>query len=81
MPEERVARLGALGFVWDSRAARWEEMLTKLEEFKVAHRHCDVPQQWPENPELGTWVGNLRARKSKGPADRVARLDALGFRG
>ena len=37
---------------------RWEMVFSAMVEFKKNHGHCNVPIDWPENPELGTWVAN-----------------------
>jgi hypothetical protein len=59
----------------------WDEPYGQLVAFKEKQGHCRVPTESSENPELGTWVGNQRKafRKGKLSAERVARLEALGF--
>jgi len=81
LSEERVARLEALGFEWDSITADWEEMFQALVAFKKDKGHCRVPQEWSENPKLGFWVYRQRYafRGGKLSEERVARLEALGF--
>lgn len=56
----------------------WEEMYTKLKEFKEAHGHCVVPQKYPA---LGGWVKRQRERKRKGKLskDRADLLDQISF--
>jgi hypothetical protein len=87
---ERVAKLEALGFAWDPRAAAWEEKLRQLVAFKAmpAHDHCNVPRGYPANPQLGEWVSRQRQQKKKYDAypatsqltaERVAKLEVLGF--
>ncbi len=48
----------------------------------VALGHCNVPQGWSENPELGTWVGTQRTRAKKGimTDEQRRRLEEIGFR-
>jgi hypothetical protein len=93
MTAERVARLTALGFAWEGtkahpNEAKWEAQLARLAAHKVAHGDCNVPQGWAEDPGLGSWVSEQRARKrkldrgepSKGmTAARAAKLEALGL--
>jgi len=78
---ERVVRLEALGFEWDPFTADWEALFQSLVVFKENQGHCRVPQRWSENPELGRWVSTQRGvyKKGKLSAERVARLEALGF--
>jgi hypothetical protein len=95
MTTERVARLTALGFVWNlgykgdsPREAAWEAKLARLAAYKAAHGDCNVPHRWAEDPRLGKWVINQRMNKRKAdrgePSEgmtvaRAARLEALGF--
>jgi hypothetical protein len=97
-----AAKLKALGFAWkmsveaiskrNSKANRddagWEVNLAKLKEYKRKHDDCNVPRSWAEDPRLGNWVDDQRARKKaldhgepspRIMAARAAKLDALGF--
>jgi hypothetical protein len=86
---ERVRKLEALGFVWDTVTAAWEVKLAELAAFKAMPGHdCSVPRGYPANPPLGTWVDKQRQHKKKYDADpatssltaeRVGKLEALGF--
>ena len=49
---ERIQRLDELGFAWDPLTAAWEEMFAALVAYKQQHGDCNVPQRWPENPNL-----------------------------
>ncbi|MFM9968435.1 MAG: Helicase associated domain protein, partial [Burkholderiales bacterium] len=81
LSRKRVARLERLGFVWDPLVTAWEQMYIALRGYQVDHGHCNVPQRWQENPELGIWCGVQRRSKcsNKLSSDRVNRLDQLGF--
>ena len=92
---ERVARLAALGLVWDPpntggtpKEAEWEVQLARLATYKAEHGDCSMPRSLPEDSGLANWVSNQRQRKrrldrgehSEGmTAERAARLTALGF--
>ncbi|MFY0691510.1 MAG: helicase associated domain-containing protein [Paracoccaceae bacterium] len=56
-------------------------MYSELIRYKEAHDDCNVPQGWPENKQLGTWVRTQRAaRKRNQLTDQQQRLlEALGF--
>jgi hypothetical protein len=94
MTAERAAKLEALGFCWGASNSRgpdevaWGAQLARLVAYKTAHGDCKVPRGWTEDPRLGQWVGNQRARKRKldrgepsegMTAERAAKLEALGF--
>ncbi len=77
----RIGRLEALGFVRDPLEATWEEMFAALVQYKKKNNDCDVPKEYPANPQLGTWVAKQRNTKKQGKlsAARIGRLEALGF--
>ena len=77
---ERIARLEALGVVWDQLDAAWDTQFAALEAFKVREGHCNVPSAYPENPSLGMWLSKQRTikKKNKLSPERIARLEALG---
>ena len=79
--KDRVARLDDLGFAWNAHSTAWAEMLAALVAYKQQHGDCNVPQRWPENPALGTWVRTQRAihAAAKLSVERIQRLDELGF--
>ena len=81
---ERIARLDALGFVWENPNdcdATWEARYAELVEFHKTFHHCDVAVKWRPNLALGRWVRHqvrLYLRGDLTPEQRT-RLDALGF--
>jgi len=92
----RQQQLDAIGFDWcpggehrphittrqrgrsSSSEARYAELLA----FHAEHGHAEVPTKYPANPLLGNWVSNTRMSRRKGQLsqERIAQLDALGFR-
>jgi hypothetical protein len=72
-----VAKLDALGFVWELSAAAiskqrskgnqdaagWAAQLAKLKTYRSRHGDCNVPQKWAEDPPLGRWVADQRRCK------------------
>jgi len=69
MSEERSAKLGELGMVWDVDEARFREGLVKLRKYRRINGHCRVPDKH-EVPcpnggpsfKLGRWVARQRAK-------------------
>lgn len=85
LSEERIGSLDEIGFCWKLRTRRigrrdWKAMLADLVSFKKRFGHCNVPRNWPENPELSGWLHATRCNKRAGSLDRrrVRRLDTLG---
>src|SRR5262249_55509404 len=79
---DRIARLDAEAFVWDTLGEAWEQGFAALLRFKKRERHCLVPQVHIEGDfQLGGWVHTQRQNRRKGSlsAERIARLDAEGF--
>jgi len=59
----------------------WDERYGELKIFKESFNHCNVPRDWPENLQLGTWVSTQRRAKKQNnlSPERIKMLDALGF--
>jgi len=74
---DRVAKLEELGFQLNV-FVDWDKRFGELVEYHRVNRHCNVPRS---NPQLGRWVTKQRElRKTKKlAADRIAKLDSLGF--
>jgi hypothetical protein len=88
MNVERVNILEEMGFVWSLRSlVDWNARWLELRRYKRLHGNCLVPQQYPENPQLGTWVSNQRKqyrlmqenKPSPMTMERVRKLESLGF--
>lgn len=85
--DERIQRLNTLGFEWDPQRAQWEVMFARLQTFHAAHGHCRVPKGYTSDRELANWVRNQRleytnlqrGKKSRMTAERLDRLNAMGF--
>jgi len=75
----RIARLDAIGFIWDLHEQYWDKMFSELLKFKQANGNCAVPDKWNKNRPLSTWVGNQRKKKAQLTEEQVMRLDEIGF--
>lgn len=77
---DRVARLNAIGMVWNRHSSQWEARLHELRQFKAARGHVRVPTSGPLAP-LGAWVQNQRTSQRLGrlAPERLVKLDALGM--
>ena len=83
LSDERIARLDELDFIWNTRAARWEEMFARLVAYNDVHGDCNVPQSYEPDPLFGFWVSlQCEFKRRSEPSlseERIARLDKLGF--
>jgi hypothetical protein len=81
IPAERSSRLDAVGFIWDSDHAQWEEGFKHLEAFFREHGHCKVPRRYvaADGHRLGLWLQVQRSNYDCISIDRKTRLDALGL--
>eukprot|EP00980_Cylindrotheca_fusiformis_P016441 scaffold4902_cov115-Cylindrotheca_fusiformis.AAC.2 len=83
----RIQQLEAIGFVWDSHAAAWEERLNELKLYSLRHGHCNVPSTCTVYPQLATWVKCQRrqfkllcaGKKSNITPERISALEDVGF--
>ena len=77
---EQTQRLNGVGFVWGPQERFWADMLRALKLYIDIYGNCDVPKEWPENPQLGTWVSNQRNLRNRGKLSkhREQQLSSLG---
>lgn len=85
---ERIRLLNDLNFQWVTRSEEiWNERMSELREFKQKHGHALVPRNYPNNPQLSSWVAtqrkNYNRRLDGKPSPltmaRVKELDEIGF--
>ncbi len=80
MPQDRLTRLEAVGFAWDSSNDYWEEGFRRLQEFKASEGHFNIPQRFAEDGfHLGKWVSHQRTSMDEMPNDRKQRLVEIAF--
>jgi hypothetical protein len=87
MTLSRIQELESLGFEWDSRGTAWKDRLSELVDYRKIDGHCNVPMNYSENPQLGTWVSeqrkhyNLQVKgmKSHMTLSRIQALESLDF--
>jgi hypothetical protein len=87
MTDERVIALENNGFIWDSHRAAWQERWNELCDYKKDNRHCNVPSNFPSNPQLATWVKCQRrqyklywdGKTSNMTLGRITELEKLDF--
>jgi hypothetical protein len=77
-PEQREA-LDAIGYSWDRHETAWNEMYTKLKEYKEKHGDCSVPESYNEDTKLRNWVITQRKSNSKLSPEQRKALDDIGF--
>lgn len=66
----------------EAKEKHFNTMLYKLKEFKKKESHCQVPQRYEMDQELGRWVKNRCDEKKRGTLaqERVDKLNEIGFR-
>jgi hypothetical protein len=83
----RIMQLESLGFEWGVSATAWEDRLTALADYRKIHGHCNVPDSYCGDMNLGKWVANqrnncrllLEGKKSPMTSFRFQELEGLGF--
>ena len=81
LEDEKIALLDRIGFKWNPKVSLWRTRYLALLEHRQRFGDCLVPQGWPENKKLATWVSSQRLLKSRGKLsqERVAMLEKIGF--
>jgi hypothetical protein len=81
---DRIKKLNEIGFVWNYNEWLWNDRYEKLREYHQEHRNTNVPKS---SGVLGEWCELQRVqyslyergKKSNLTAQRVAKLNELGF--
>jgi len=81
---EKIKKLQAIGFLWKEDIARlladkWKTRYDELVRYKARHGYIDRLKIKKENYQLGLWMYTQMERKSALPADRIRKLNAIGF--
>jgi hypothetical protein len=60
---------------------RWDRRAVELAAYRLRAGHCNVPETWETNVELGVWVKRQRVARAAGQlsAERLQILERMGF--
>lgn len=60
---------------------RWDRRAVDLAAFRLQNGHCNVPETWEPNVELGIWVKRQRVARAAGQlsSERLKILERMGF--
>jgi hypothetical protein len=84
LSQDKIDRLGEIGFVWNVSEEYWKKMFSLLKQYKAREGDCSVLQRHIEDGEtLGSWVNNARQLVRKGNLDpeKQKLLEGIGFSG
>jgi superfamily II DNA or RNA helicase len=77
---DQIKRLESIDFNWDPRDEQWEYAFCVLQRYHKRTGHTRVEADFKvDGFKLGNWVVTQRTRKEILPAERVRRLNSLGF--
>ena len=84
MTEDKIARLDALGIVWDDLIEKqWNDMFQTLCDYKNKHNSLNIPTEFEakNGQKLYSWVRTQRERYRKGKlsAERIEKLKSIDF--
>jgi Helicase associated domain len=85
--EERIRRLEANGFVWESHNSVWYERIAQLRQFKAQYGNLPTPKTCKRDQKLANWIKQQRrqyalfcqGRLSTITLERIEELQSLGF--
>jgi len=77
----KLQQLEAIGFEWDPIETQWQQMFDKLLQFKKEYHHSNVPNIFPQDPSLASWVRNQRHvyKKHQLSLEKIQKLEDLCF--
>jgi len=87
LKKEQVDQLVSIGFEWTCNREqcdkdKWTRIFKRLQAYQQEHDgSCDVPRNYSQDPQLGTWVANQRQHYKKGvlAKERCDQLESIGF--
>lgn len=88
LDEKRIAKLEAIGMVWNStRDLSWQRNYAAAKEYYEQNDDLKIPITYVTDTgiRLGAWISNLRTYRKNGSQrsyltpDRIAQLDAIGM--
>jgi len=89
MTPERIEKLESIGFEWECEdyESVWNKRFNELKEYKEKYGRTNVPQNFKDNKQLGTWVHTQRSeykkfqekKKSSMTPERIQTLGSIGF--
>ena len=84
--EEREKMLNDIDFNWIiddlhkvKLSEQWDQRYGQLLDFRQQHGHCNIPSNYPENPQLGRWVSRQRGKRDKLTQQRIQLLEEINF--
>ena len=78
--ELSILRTSIFAEIVDRIGVSWDVWYGRLRAYKSREGSCLVPDKWIENGfRLGQWVGVQRRSRDRLPAEKLRRLDELGF--
>jgi len=82
MPQRRIDKLEAIGFIWNVSKYNWDVKYSTLLRYKEKHGDTLVPCGYKTNNiKLGAWIDSLRTRYKKAnlSQEKIDKLEAIGF--
>jgi hypothetical protein len=80
LSEEQRERLDRIGFDWDVFSTQWERGFDYLTRYKDRVGDCHISERYVENGfALGRWIRVQRNNENMLSAERLRKLDNLGF--
>lgn len=82
LSDQRIERLQALGMVWDTARALWDQSYAAAVQYLLEFGTLEIPIKYvsPGGISLGVWLGSQRTAYKDGTLtpDQIVQLEALG---
>ncbi len=89
LSREQIARLNALGMIWDKdNITLWNHKFDLARAYYEEHGNLDIPVAYcVDNVKLGRWISTIRSKRKKPGSsgvvldeERISALDSIGMR-
>ena len=79
LSEDKIARLDAIGMVWDKNRDRWYRNFAEVKQYFDAHGELPTHQKTAEGVHLGQWLVSQRRKREKLTEEQQQLLKSVGF--
>lgn len=78
---QKIDKLNEINFIWDVQEDTWNRFIDRFKKFYEENNHGNIPQKYPQDQPLGTWVANQRKLRNRGALseEKIKILDSIGF--
>lgn len=79
LTEDQIARLEAMGMVWDKAVDAWNNVYDKLKALYLQQGNLTIPRDHEDVRRLIAWMAKQKNNRDALSAEQIRKLDDIGF--